>query len=145
MLVKTINQFGRHIPSAGGHEGGEVQALGGPPPLFQTVVWAPEEEDRPGLSGVRRPSRAAQCLRPCYYWRKREWQTRLRLQPRPAVAHSQSLYFCREQRDGPARERNINILNRTQTRHKPSKQNKSTPLDKFSVLTLANTVYKRKK
>ena len=23
MLVKTINQFGRHIPSAGGHEGGE--------------------------------------------------------------------------------------------------------------------------
>ena len=62
MLVKTINQFGRHIPSAGGHEGGEVQALGGPPPLFQTVVWAPEEEDRPGLSGVRRPSSASVLL-----------------------------------------------------------------------------------
>ena len=41
--------------------GERSQALGGPPPLFQTVVWAPEE-DRPGLSGVRRPSSASVLL-----------------------------------------------------------------------------------
>ena len=60
MLVKTINQFGRHIPSAGGHRG-EAPGPWRPPALFQTVVWAPE--DRPGLSGVRRPSRAGVCVR----------------------------------------------------------------------------------
>ena len=57
LLVKTINQFGRHIPSAGGHEGGEA----GPgwweaPTPFPDGCVGLAPEASPVLSKKARPS-----------------------------------------------------------------------------------------
>ena len=60
MLVKTINQLADTF-RAREDTRGEDPGPRRPPALFQTVVWAPEA--RPGLSGVRRPSRAGVCGR----------------------------------------------------------------------------------
>ena len=58
LLVKTINQFGRHIPSAGGHEGGGRPGLAdweAPTPFPDGCVGlAPEAS--PVLSKKARPS-----------------------------------------------------------------------------------------
>ena len=102
MLVKTINQFGRHIPSAGGHEGGE-----GPGPRRSPTPFPDGCVGSRG-GGQARPlwSKKAQlCVRVIIGERESGrpgsgWQ-----QPRPAVAHSQSLYFCREQRETARPER----------------------------------------
>ena len=106
MLVKTINQFGRHIPSAGGHEGGGR----GPGPRRSPTPF-PDGCVGSGGGGQARPLWSKKAQQSCSVSASVLLLEKERVAsgaaPGPGAwlrLTSRSLYFCIE--TGP---RNINI------------------------------------